>query len=76
MTGRYGDLDYPTLTKRSFLLGVVLLGVGELGDAILQNMNGSVPAWEHTVLTASAILGILIALCSPFLFGVILPLTE
>lgn len=76
MTGRYGDLDYPKLTKRSFLLGVSLLVVGEVGDAVLRATTESAPAWEHTVLTWAAIVGVLVALCSPFVFGIVLPLTE
>lgn len=76
MTGRYGDLDYPKLTKRSFLLGVSLLVVGELGDAALRAVSESAPAWEHTALAWAAILGVLIALTSPFVFGIVLPLTE
>jgi uncharacterized membrane protein YvlD (DUF360 family) len=76
MTGRYGDLDYPSLTKRSFLVGVFLIVVGEAGDAFLSQSGGSVPAWEQQVLVSAAILGVLIALVSPFLFGIVLPLTE
>ncbi|MFC6955088.1 hypothetical protein [Halorubellus litoreus] len=76
MTGRYGDLDYPSLTKRSFLLGVCLLIVGEVGDAFLSQYGGTVPAWEHQLLVSAAVLGVLIALCSPFVFGIVLPLTE
>ncbi|WP_323676674.1 hypothetical protein [Halorubellus sp. PRR65] len=76
MTGRYGDLDYPSLTKRSFLVGVALIVVGEAGDAFLSTSASSVPAWEHQLLVGAAILGVLVALCSPFLFGIVLPLTE
>jgi len=28
MAGRYGELDYAVLTKRSFLLGVTLFAIG------------------------------------------------
>ena len=32
MTGRYGDLDYPTLAKRGTLLGLCLFAVGAAGE--------------------------------------------
>jgi hydrogenase/urease accessory protein HupE len=76
MTGRYGDIDYPSLTKRSFLVGIALVALGELGEAALGTLGQSVPTWEHTLLTGIAVLGIIVALTSPFVFGILLPLTE
>jgi hypothetical protein len=35
-----------------------------------------VPAWEETLLFDMEVLGVLISLFSPFVFGVLLPLTE
>jgi hypothetical protein len=76
MTGRYGDLDFPTLTKRSFLLGVGLFALGALGEFALAATGTAVPAWEHAILVDAEWLGVLIALFSPFVFGILLPLTE
>ncbi|WP_144904797.1 DUF7860 family protein [Halobellus captivus] len=76
MTGRYGDIDYPTLTKRSFLLGIGLFALGALGEFALAATGTAVPAWEHALLVDAEWIGILIALVSPFVFGVLLPLTE
>lgn len=76
MTGRYGDLDYSRLTKLSFGLGLGLFVVGELGEFGINRAGISVPAWEHTLLLAIAGIGVLVALLSPFVFGIVLPLTE
>ena len=76
MAGRYGDLDYPTLIKRSFLFGIGLFVLGELGEFASTAAGMPVPGWEHTMLMYAAGIGVLIALLSPFIFGIILPLTE
>jgi len=76
MQGRYGDLDYPRLTKLSFLFGIGLFAVGELGEFGIQKVGMSVPAWEHSLLMTMAAIGVIVALLSPFVFGIVLPLTE
>ncbi|WP_458207037.1 DUF7860 family protein [Haladaptatus sp. NG-SE-30] len=74
--GRYGDLDYPKLTKTGFFLGVALLTIGALGEIVGTALYGSLPGWENTLFTDLEILGILLGLLSPFVFGIFLPLTE
>lgn len=74
--GRYGSLDYPTLTKRGFLLGVGLLALGAAGELLGPLLFGSLPAWENALFTDLEILGIVLGLLSPFVFGILLPLTE
>ncbi|MGQ4556360.1 DUF7860 family protein [Halobellus sp. GM3] len=76
MTGRYGDIDYPTLTKRSFLLGFGLFAFGALGELALAATGVQVPGWEHALLVDAEWIGVAIALLSPFVFGILLPLTE
>jgi hypothetical protein len=76
MHGRYGDLDYSRLTKLSFLLGLGMFVVGELGEFGIEKAGMSVPAWEHSLLMTMAAIGVLVALLSPFVFGIVLPLTE
>ena len=74
--GRYGDLDYPKLAKRGFLLGVGMLFLGAAGEAFLPALVGPLPAWEHTLLLDVEILGLLVGFFSPLVFGIALPLTE
>jgi len=76
MAGRYGELDYPVLTKRSFLLGVALFAIGALGELGLTTAGLAVPEWERALLFDIELLGIMIGLLSPFIFGILLPLTE
>lgn len=76
MTGRYGDLDYPTLAKRGTLLGVVLFAVGALGELGAHAMGMQLPAWEAMLLFDAEVLGVALFLLSPLVFGVVLPLTE
>ncbi|MFA9515681.1 hypothetical protein ACERIT_00420 [Halopenitus sp. H-Gu1] len=76
MAGRYGDLNYQKLTKRSVLLGLTLFVIGALGELTLHTVGLQVPGWEELLLFDIEILGIVIALLSPFVFGIFLPLTE
>ncbi|WP_276258558.1 hypothetical protein [Haloglomus litoreum] len=76
MTGRYGNLDYGTLAKRGFLLGVGLFLLGELLEPLQHAVGLQVPGWEHGLLFYMTVLGVLVALLSPFVFGIALPLTE
>jgi len=76
MTGRYGDLDYPTITKRSVLLGIGLFSIGAIGEMMIHATGAQVPGWEETLLLDLEFLGTAIALFSPFVFGILLPLTE
>ena len=74
--GRYGNIDYPTVTKRSFLLGASLFIIGILGELVGHAFFAPLPAWEQTLLVTIVGSGILVALIAPIVFGVILPLTE
>lgn len=76
MSGRYGTLDYPTLTKRGMLLGALLFVVGELGEFAANAGWVSLPGWETALLFDATVFGVLSLLLSPFVFGVFLPLTE
>lgn len=73
---RTNSLDYPTITKRGFLLGIGLFAIGVVGEVIGEVVLGGLPGWERTLLVDLAALGILLCLLVPFVFGVLLPLTE
>jgi energy-converting hydrogenase Eha subunit E len=74
--GRYGDIDYPTVTRRGFALGVALLVVGTLGHVLGPLLFGPLPEWERTLFLDMEILGVLLGLLTPLVFGIVLPLTE
>lgn len=73
---RYGTLDYPSLTKRGFALGIGLFVFGGVGALLGPHLFGPLPGWEETLLVESEAAGILIAFLSVILFGIVLPLTE
>jgi len=72
--GRYGNIDYPTYIKRGVVLGLLLLFVGEAGGYAGEYL--SLPAWEEALFFDLAVLGLLVFVLSPLLFGLVLPLTE
>lgn len=74
--GRYGDIDYPTVTKRGFLLGVTLFVLGALGEVVGGALFGPLPAWEVALFFDMEVIGVLLFFLTPLVFGVILPLTE
>jgi hypothetical protein len=76
MSGKYGDVDYPTLTKRGVGAGLGLFAVGMLGETIGPVLFGQLPAWEHTLFFDLEAVGVLLLLVSVFVFGILLPLTE
>ena len=54
MAGRYGDVDYPTLTKRSFLFGI---GLFALGVASEERRVASAGAVLWVAILAATLLG-------------------
>ncbi|WP_318567010.1 hypothetical protein [Salinigranum marinum] len=76
MTGRYGELNYPKLTKQGMVLGLILFVVGEIGVYAASVGWVVVPGWESALLLDTAVIGVLLLLLSPFVFGIFLPLTE
>jgi hypothetical protein len=73
---RYGDLDYPRLTKLGAGLGLALFAVGAAGGVAGPALFGTLPTWERTLFFDFEALGVVLTLLSPFVFGVLLPLTE
>jgi len=74
-TQRYDKIEYATLTKHGFPLGVTLFAIGALGELGLTATGLSMADWERVLLFDLELAGILIGLLSPFVFGVLLPLT-
>lgn len=74
--GQHRRMTYPQYARGGFLLGVVVFGFGILGHAVGPALFGSLPAWELTLFTAMEITGVLLALCSPIVFAIVLPLIE
>lgn len=73
---RYGNLDYARLTKLGFAIGVTMFLAGAVGAMIGHTYFEPVPGWLDFLLFDFEVLGLLIALFSPIVFGIVLPLTE
>lgn len=69
-------VDHAKRTKMGFLLGVSLFVVAELTEPIQRAIGMGVPGWEHSLLLTAGFIGILLALLSPFVFGIVFPLIE
>mgnify|MGYP000633811013 CR=1 FL=1 len=69
-------IDYSVWTKRSFLFGVGLFALAALIELLGHAFVGQLPGWEETLLLDAEIIGVVIALLSPFVLGIVLPLTE
>ncbi len=74
--GRYGTIDYPVWAKRGFLLGLGLFVVGAMGEIVGHTVLGTLPDPTNTILFDFEVLGVLLGLLSPLIFGIVLPLTE
>ena len=73
---QHSDLDHAFLAKAGFLVGLALFTIGGGGELIGHTMYGSLPAWENTLFFNLEVIGLLIGFFSPFIFGIVLPLTE
>lgn len=73
---RYGDLDYSRLTKLGFLLGLAFLLTGATGEWAIHAADAPLPAWGDTLFFDLEVVGVLLVLFVPVVFGVVLPLTE
>lgn len=74
--GQYGSLDYPRLTKLGVALGLSLFAVGAAGSLVGPTLFGPLPGWERTLLFDAEVIGVVLTLLSPLVFGIVLPLTE
>lgn len=69
-------MNFELWAKGGCLLGIGLFVAGELGEFLIRTNGWTVPQREHTLLFAAVGTGILVALLSPFVFGIIMPLTD
>lgn len=70
------SIDYPRWTKRGFFAGIALFVLAELASALGPRLFGQLPSWEQTLFLDLAVVGILVAVLTPIVFGIVLPLTE
>ncbi|WP_435063566.1 hypothetical protein [Halobaculum sp. EA56] len=76
MAGRYGNLDYPTLTERALLVCVAVFLLAIAVEAAAAVTGTTLPAWERALLVDLELFAVVGSSLSVFVFGVALPLTE
>lgn len=70
------SMDYAKRAKQGFAVGAALFVVGVLGEAVGHAVPGSLAGWQQTLLFDAEVLGVLIGLLVPLVFGIVLPLVE
>ncbi|WP_302080291.1 hypothetical protein [Salinibaculum rarum] len=71
-----GSMDHAKRAKQGFFLGAGLFAVGALGEIVGHSLYTELPGWEQTLLFNAEVVGILLALFAPLVFGIVLPLVE
>jgi hypothetical protein len=71
-----GSIDHAKRAKQGFYLGVSLFVVGAVGEIVGHAVYSDMPGWEQALLFDAEVVGVLLALLAPLIFGVVLPLTE
>ncbi|WP_222916922.1 hypothetical protein [Natrinema sp. SYSU A 869] len=72
----YSGHDYPKMAKTGFFLGLTLFVIGAGSELVGHAVFGSLPQWENTLFFALTMIGFAIGFTSPFVFGILMPLTE
>lgn len=75
MAGRYGEMDYGSLTKGGVAVGAVLFAVGAIAEVTMGARGALSPTLDAALLTME-FLGPVVALLSVVVFGIAMPLTE
>jgi hypothetical protein len=70
------SIDHASYAKRGFQVGVALFAIGALGELLGNLFIGPLPGWEQALLFDMEVLGVLVGLLAPLVFGIVLPLVE
>lgn len=76
MAATRNRIDHVKLLKRSFAFGLALFVLSEVAEPLQRLVGLGIPGWEHSLLAVTAGIGLVVAFFSPFVFGIVLPLTE
>lgn len=74
--GRSRSIDYAAYAKGGFLLGAGLFLFGAAGGTLAPALVGSLGPLARQLFVDAEVVGILLGLFAPLVFGVALPLTE
>lgn len=72
----YKHPSYGQLAKGGFLLGLAMLIIGAGGEVAIHSHLVSLADWVDVLLFDVEVVGVLVFLLSPFVFGIFLPLVD
>ncbi|MFT4882526.1 MAG: energy-converting hydrogenase Eha subunit E [Natronomonas sp.] len=74
--GRQQNLDHARIAKFGFFAGVAMFLLGAVGEAIGRTMTRGIPEMANQLFISLEIVGVLVGLLIPLVFGIVLPLVE
>lgn len=74
--GRQQNLDHARIAKVGFFAGVAMFLFGAVGEAIGRTMTRGIPEMANQLFISLEIVGVLVGLLIPLVFGIVLPLVE
>ena len=74
--GHSSSTNYARRAKQGLLIGAALFAIGAIGEIAGHAVLGGMPGWTETLLLDAEILGVVVGLFSPLVFGVALPLID
>jgi hypothetical protein len=74
--GRQRNLDYGRIAKLGFFAGVAMFVIGAVGEKLGHSVVTGMPAVADQLFLSLEIVGVLVGLLVPLVFGIALPLVE
>jgi hypothetical protein len=74
--GRQQNLDYGRIAKLGFFAGAAMFLIGAVGGVIGRSLLANLPGLASQLFISLEVVGVLIGLLVPLVFGIVLPLVE
>jgi hypothetical protein len=74
--GRQQNLDYGRIAKLGFLAGAAMFLIGAVGGVIGRSLLANLPGLASQLFISLEVVGVLVGLLVPLVFGIVLPLVE
>ncbi|QLD85281.1 hypothetical protein HWV23_05915 [Natronomonas halophila] len=74
--GRQQNLDYGRIAKLGFFAGAAMFIIGAVGGVIGRSLAAGMPDVAGQLFISLEVVGVLVGLLVPLVFGIVLPLVE